>query len=305
MILRVFALRISPICCCAGLMCLAQNGPEITAQDSPLTFSTAVNLVMVPVVVRDAQGHAVGTLHQEDFRLFDKGKLQTITKFSVEKTGTPSVLPDASIETDAGGSPRPKPVGTPTAQPIAQHFLAWLFDDVHLSFSDLVQTRAAALRMLKEPVEPGTRVAIYTTSGHATLDFTDDRDRLAQTLNQIRPFPTVDGGQADCPAISYYQADRILNLDDEEARLAAEVSYVIRCAPPGPTRRDVETAMIEAHQVVRALAPRALSLGSQASEVNLSILKDLVRRMAAMPGTRSIVLVSPGFFLRDDHHDAA
>jgi len=286
-------------------MCLAQNGPEITAQDSPLTFSTAVNLVMVPVVVRDAQGHALGTLHQEDFRLFDKGKLQTITKFSIEKTGTPSALPEPSIETGVDGRPRPKPAGTPAARPIAQHFLAWLFDDVHLSFSDLVQTRAAALRALKEPLEPGTRVAIYTTSGHVTLDFTDDRDRLTQTLNQIRPFPTVDGGQADCPAIGYYLADRILNLGDEEARLAAEVGYLIKCAPPGATKRDVESAMQEAHQVVRALAPRALSLGSQATEVNLSVLKDLVRRLATMPGTRSIVLVSPGFFLRDDHHDAA
>src|SRR5580658_3208671 len=149
MVFRASALRIAPVFCCAGLMCLAQKAPEITTQDSP-TFSTAVNLVMVPVVVRDGQGHAVGTLHQEDFRLFDKGKLQTITKFSIEKTGTPSTaLPELSVETDAGGSPRPKPAGTPTAQPIAQHFLAWLFDDVHLSFSDLVQTRAAALRVLK------------------------------------------------------------------------------------------------------------------------------------------------------------
>jgi VWFA-related protein len=163
-------------------MCLAQSGgeptqnpQEITTRDSHVTFATAVNLVMVPVVVRDAKGHAVGTLHQEDFRLFDKGRLQTITKFSIEKTNTPSALLDTSIQTDAGGSPPPGPIGTPTAQPIARHFLAWLFDDVHLSFGDLAQSRAAALRLLKEPFEPGTRVAIYTTSGHVTLDFTGTR----------------------------------------------------------------------------------------------------------------------------------
>jgi len=294
-------------------MCLAQSGggptqnpPEITTHDSPFTLSTEVNLVMVPVVVRDAKGHAVGTLHQEDFRLFDKGRLQTITKFSIEKTETPSALPDTSIESDAGRSPRPKPAGTPTEQPFAQHLLVWLFDDVHLSFSDLVQARAAALRMLKEPLGPGTRMAIYTTSGHASLDFTDDRDKLAQTLNEIRPFSAVVGSQEDCPAISYYQADRILNLGDQEAQLAAEVSYVIRCiGATGSTRSEVASAMAEAHQVVRALAPRALLLGNQATEVNLSILKDLVRRLSTMPGTRSIVLVSSGFFLRDDHHDAA
>ncbi len=294
-------------------MCLAQSGgdptqnaPEITTQDSSVTFSTAVNLVMVPVVVRDSNGHAVGTLHQEDFRLSDKGRLQTITKFSIEKTDAPSAAPDTSVEPGAGASPRPKPAGTPAAQPIARHFVAWLFDDVHLSFSDLVQSRAAALRLLKEPFEPGTRVAIYTTSRKVILDFTDDRDRLAQTLNQIKPFPTVIGSKGDCPAIDYYQADRILNLNDQEAQLAAEVSYVIRCiGDVGSTRSEVDSAMREAHQVVRALAPRALILGNHATDVNLSILKDLVRRLATMPGTRSIVLVSPGFFLRDDHHDAA
>ncbi len=215
-----------------------QGAQEITTHDSPVTFSTAVNLVMVPVVVRDSKGHAVGTLHQEDFRLFDKGKLQTITRFSIEKTGTPSAPPETSIETDAGGNPRPNPAGGRTAQPIAQHFLAWLFDDVHLSFSDMVRARAAALRVLTEPLEPGTRVAIYTTSGHVALDFTDDRDRLAQTVNQIRPFPMVVGSKEDCPAIDYYQADRILNLNDAEARLAAEVSYVIRSAPPGGAGGD-------------------------------------------------------------------
>lgn len=304
----VRARRIATLVCGAGLMCLAQtqNAPEITTHDSPFTISTEVNLVTVPVVVRDGQGHAIGTLRQEDFRLFDKGKLQTITKFSVEKSGAQIAVPDSPVKTTLAGSSGPAPAGTPSAQPIAQNFLVWLFDDVHLSFSDLVQSRAAALRVLKQPLDPGMRIGVYTTSGHVSLDFTDDRDKLAQVLNQIRPFPTVDGGKADCPAIDYYQADRIVNQNDPEARLAAEVSYVMQCyGPPGPRQSDVAEAMRVAQQVVRALAPRALSLGEQGTEVNLGILKALVRRMSTLPGTRTIMLVSPGFFLRDDRHDIA
>ncbi len=63
-----------------------QSQPEISSQETTVTFSSRVNLVSVPVVVRDKAGHAVGNLRQEDFQLYDKGKLQVITKFSVEKT---------------------------------------------------------------------------------------------------------------------------------------------------------------------------------------------------------------------------
>ena len=61
--------------------------PEMATRDEAVTFKTESNLVLVPVVVRDRQGHAVGNLTKDDFQLFDKGKRQEITKFSVQKQG--------------------------------------------------------------------------------------------------------------------------------------------------------------------------------------------------------------------------
>ena len=93
------------------------------------------------------------------------------------------------------------------------------FDDLHLSFGDLAQTRVAAKRVLKESFEPGTRAAIYTTSGHTQLDFTEDRDKLDTTLDEIKPWPTIPAGatSTDCPDISYFQADRMINASDAQA----------------------------------------------------------------------------------------
>ncbi len=65
----------------------AQGQPEVASHDEPVTFSSRVNLVSVPVVIRDRDGKAVGALKQEDFQVFDKSKLQVITKFSIEKSG--------------------------------------------------------------------------------------------------------------------------------------------------------------------------------------------------------------------------
>src|SRR5574340_965591 len=63
----------------------APKTSEITTQEAPtFTLRTERNLVLVRVVVHNAKGQAVGNLHQEDFRLFDNGKPQTISHFSVE-----------------------------------------------------------------------------------------------------------------------------------------------------------------------------------------------------------------------------
>jgi VWFA-related protein len=49
-------------------------------------------------------------------------------------------------------------------------------------------------------------------------------------------------------------------------------------------------------------ASRIVAVGSQESRTALLVLKDVARRMAAAPGQRTLVLVSPGFFLTDDNH---
>src|ERR1035441_8682209 len=63
----------------------AKAPAEMAAKDEPALFKARVNLVIVPVVVRDKFGKAVGNLKQEDFQLFDKGKPQYIARFSMEK----------------------------------------------------------------------------------------------------------------------------------------------------------------------------------------------------------------------------
>ena len=40
-----------------------------------------------------------------------------------------------------------------------------------------------------------------------------------------------------------------------------------------------------------------LNLGEHNSRLNLSVLKDVIRRLSATPGSRNVILVSPGFFL--------
>src|ERR1019366_2187447 len=120
----------------------AKSQSEMATHDEPALFKARVNLVMVPVVVRDRQGKAVGTLKQEDFQLFDKGKPQYIARFSMEK---PAVrLNKASCPVPV--SSPDKPSEEKPAVDLPDRFIAYLFDDVHMKFGDLVRARDAAGR---------------------------------------------------------------------------------------------------------------------------------------------------------------
>jgi len=54
------------------------------APPSGITLRAEVRVVEVPTVVRDGLIHAVGGLTQDDFEIYDNGKKQAITVFSVE-----------------------------------------------------------------------------------------------------------------------------------------------------------------------------------------------------------------------------
>ena len=264
--------------------------PEVSSREAPVTFSSRVNLVLVPVVVRDNRGHAVGSLKQEDFQLFDKGKPQVITRFSMEKPGSPFVPAVVATALDEKGAE--KPGGTPTPGEVPERFIAYVFDDIHLKAADLLSARVAADRHLSESLGPGTRAAIYTASGHVSLDFTDDRDKLRETLVKIQPF----AGQrtaVDCKEINLYWADAIINRMDSQAT-SAYADEIMACDSLTAQQRS----MVDSE--VRAAALSELSLGEHESRLDLSVLKDVVRRLSATPGSRNVILVSPGFYLTDE-----
>ncbi len=299
-----------------GVPVAAQNAPEITSHDAPATFTTKVNLVMVPVVVRDSKGKAIGTLTKEDFQLFDKGKPQVITRFSVEKAGE-SVIP-AEVAT-AGAPPgnAAEPTDkTPSA--IAQRFVIYLFDDVHTKTADLVQARDAADRHISESLDATIRAAIFTTSGEGNLDFTDDRVKLHEALMKLMYRPTMRAQGSGCPDLSYYMADQIVNKNDQTALQAAVSEVMATCPPPqppaqpppggGPGAAAVQAALQamaqqvkeQAQRTVQNEANRILNLGERENRLALTVLEDAIRRLTAAPGDRSLIFVSAGFFLTDD-----
>jgi len=261
----------------------------MATHDEPALFKARVNLVVVPVVVRDRQGRAVGNLKQEDFQLFDKGKPQYIARFSMEKAA-------GRVNQAGNAAPAAKEPDTPfeekPAVDLPDRFIAYLFDDVHMKFADLAPSRDAAGRHIDRGLRTTDRAAIYTTSGQTIQDFTDDKGLLHEALGKLRVRPVTGQGLQQCPHMTYYMADLIVNKSDSMA-LGAAVRDAMACggAP------DIATA----RQIAQAAAQQEIHLGDHETRLALGVLQELVRRMAAMPGQRSIILVSGGFVTLAEH----
>ncbi|MFZ0278277.1 MAG: VWA domain-containing protein [Candidatus Sulfotelmatobacter sp.] len=271
-----------------------QNSAELASRDEPATFKVNVKLVVVRAVVRDSQGHAIGNLRQDDFQVFDKGKPQVITQFELEQPGSLAAKArQESIENSGEIPSADASSNTGKVPAVPERFVAFLFDDVHLEFGDLARVREVAERHFAT-LRPTDRAAIFSTSGQTTLEFTDDRAQLHATLLRLQPRPIARGFGHDCPDISYYQADLILNKNDPQA-LGVAVQDTQTCSP----------GMLPnaAAGMVQSSASRALSAGDHESRISLGLLSDVVRTISRMPGQRSVVLVSPGFITPQLEYD--
>jgi VWFA-related protein len=259
---------------------------EMTTHDEQATFKSRVDLVMIPVVVRDGRGKPVPGLKKEDFQLFDRGKPQNISRFSSEKAGGQSIK--FSEDADAVAKPESKDAESV----IPQRFIAYLFDDVHANFGNLAFARQAAIKHISNELAASDRAAIFTTSGQVNVDFTDRKDQLLDALNRLQPRPIGRSAGQQCPDISYYMADMIVNKNDTMALQAATADTMI-CMNLDPSM------VATARQMAQNAAQMMLGVGEHETQVTYSVLKDVIRRMAAAPGLRIVVLASPGFITTD------
>ena len=282
------ALGVSNPPAAAPVKTAAPKNDEIVTSNQAVTFRVQSNLVEVPVIVRDRSGNAVGNLRQEDFRILDKGKRQEIAKFDVQKAGHGSPAAEGAPPA-AGGSPANAQAG---AAAMPNRFIAFLFDDLHTRFEDLPQVRNAMVKYINNSLGAQDRAALYTTSGRHGADFTADREKLSDQLMKITPSPIRGPELNGCGAyVSYFQAVQV----DQQVGLNPIATDVAKC-------QALRLAVEEYGDFDRAVMEirDAFTSGLQESRAVLADLKTIVQRMAGMPGQRTVILVSPGFFVPPD-----
>ncbi len=276
----------------------AQVQTNSTTSDLPATrLKVTTNLVVVRVVVRDAQGKPVKGLRKEDFKLFDSGKEQPIAQFEVESAYEPPPPPAVAH--------KPEQAAAVLSPALPGRFVALYFDDLYTSDTDMIQVRQAADNYLAANLQPADRVAIFT-SGAMLSDFTSDPKQIQEALSRLKTSPRALTQVDECPNLSDYQAVEMmktagnLNLDNpwitgDAWGLAFQEAAARGCLP---SRQSSNGPFANKNFLLN----RATTVAGQAeilTRSNLRELEQVVKYTSQMPGQRTVILGSPGFLLGD------
>lgn len=268
------------------------------------TLRVDSRLVEMDVVVRDARVRAIRGLNKDDFEVEDGGKKREITTFSVQTFVPIAVQPQAA---KAKGF---EPESIKAAEPVQRlRYVALLFDDFSMVFSDLVYVKAASRRFLKEGLAQGDRIGLFTTSGKQIVPFTDGVTKLVPAVDRYNSFPrTPDGGI--CPKLMPYDAYVIANKIDYEtfAIKDAEYSRCIGGRRGGGNQRILPGKSgpwpFPGTNPVMMQADAMWTQIRDTSKRALENTRELVDYMAQLPGRKMILMASSGFLigtLEEDH----
>jgi VWFA-related protein len=251
-----------------SLRASAQQNQQAPAPAPKIQVS--VNAVLVPVVVRDSQGHAIGNLTKGDFQIFEGKKPQVISGFSIQRR-------DAFENISAPAAP-------PLKKP-PQRYVVLLFDDLHFEAGDLARIQEIAKEVVAQSLSESDMAAVVSFSGTYS-GMTRDRAKLQQAISELKMHGLYRHVAHECPDIDYYQGDLIVNKNSSQA-LDAAVEETLTCG-----HTNLRTA---AEAIAESAARRAVNIGDQDAHVTLDFVANLVRRMGNLSGQREIILVSPGF----------
>jgi VWFA-related protein len=162
-----------------------QTPPADSATPQTPTPSLRVvqQMVQVDIIAKDHEGNPIKNLKQSDFTVYDNGRRQEISFFSMETDQTRNL---------------PRPQLTPGTysnlieqkQGVPGNLTILLLDFLNTKHSDITFAKERVLKLLHD-MKPDDRVAVYVLSGRLYVlhDFTSDMAALSQS---VKGYNTVD-----------------------------------------------------------------------------------------------------------------
>lgn len=236
--------------------------PQQPEADDVVRITT--NLVQVDAVITDNKGKLVTDLKPEEVEIYEDGRQQKITNFSLILSESASGSRDAT-PVDKNAPPAPPSRIKPED---IRRTIALVVDDLGLSFESTYYVRRALKKFVDEQMQPGDLVAIIRTGGGmgALQQFTSDKRQLHAAIERVK----------------FYMSGR------------AGISAFAPIEPPTPGERGAE--IDAANEELNQFREDVFAVGT------LGAVNYVVRGLRELPGRKSVLLISDGFriYSRDD-----
>ena len=270
-----------------------QQATPPQAQAPQPRFRAGTTLITVDAIVRDRDGRFVTDLKPDDFEVLEDGKPQTIETFYVVTGGrvrggpTPAVTPPvAPLQLQPAAPPPPQ----------VQRVFVLLFDQAHMAPGSFRRAQQAAAAFLETDFQAGDVGGVVNGGTMIGNRLTNSREELEAAVRSIEPSGDVRSHQLemrDWPRfVSDYEAWRIVYGDDNvlnQVWQRACLDDPDRCKP------DPEIAK----QIVQNKANRLVSQLRADGQRTMHTLSGLTSGLARVPGRKTIVFLSDGFFAED------
>jgi VWFA-related protein len=174
-----------------------------TSQSSRPALRVVQQMVQVDIIAKDQNGKPIQNLKQSDFTVYDNGRKQDISFFSMETDQTRN-LPRPQLSPGTYSNLIEQKQGVPGNLTIL------LLDFLNTKHADITYAKERIIKLLHD-MKPDDRVAVYVLSGRLYVlhDFTSDMTALTQT---VKKYNTVDS--ADVSNSNFKSVWNVTTLSD-------------------------------------------------------------------------------------------
>jgi len=269
---------------------VAQSASPPTQQPS---FRTLTTLIEVDTIVTDGKGQFVSGLSADDFEVDEDGKPQKIERVYVVtgSSGGAELTPTAT-PAGAGAQPAVPAAATPRV-------FVLFFDQDHLQEGAFKRLQDAAIVFLTKDFRQSDVGGVVLGTTMAGNRLTSDRDALVSAVREAKATAAKTSRRLELlewPRLnSEAEAVRIALSNDREV-LAGAVRRACADDPSVCKNVDPEPMLMEkARAIVADLRP--------AARRTVMTLQTLASGLARLPGRKTIVLMTEGFFVEESWAD--
>jgi VWFA-related protein len=167
---------------------------DATTQASRPALRVVQQMVQVDIIAKDQNGKPIQNLKQSDFTVYDNGRKQDISFFSMETDQT-RYLPRPQLAPGTYSNLIEQKEGVPGNLTIL------LLDFLNTRHADIAYAKERIIKLLHD-MKPDDRVAVYVLSGRLYVlhDFTSDMNALTQVVKKYNTVDSADLADSDFQA---------------------------------------------------------------------------------------------------------